>query len=116
MPAAFTLADHDDRLVQAVSSTWDKQSLSTTPSFISQKCIPFLRHDFNVIHLQTNKKSAPVGFIFCTARLSVILESNNTCVDITHSDDFVNSCVIFLTRCGRVDCPPVWNIPPDILH
>ena len=53
---------------------------------------------FNAIHFQTDKNGdafwcAPVGFIFCTVRLSVMLESSVAWVDETHSYFVVISCV-----------------------
>ena len=75
-------------------------SLSTTDF---QKMNTVFASRFNAIHFQTDKNGyafwcAPVGFIFCTVRLSVMLESSVARVDETHSYFVVISCVTLMTR------------------
>ena len=53
---------------------------------------------FDHFHLCYAFWCAPVGFIFCTERLSVMLESSVARVDETHCYFVVISCVTLMTR------------------
>ena len=68
-----------------------------------QKMNTIFASRFNAIHFQTDKNGyafwcAPVGFLFCTVRLSVMLESSVARVDETHSYFVTISCVTLMTR------------------
>ena len=83
-----------------------KSCRSTDNHHFQQLLRPFTENEYDfcvTIHLQTDKNGyafwcAPVGFIFCTVRLSVMLESSVARVDETHSYFVAISCVTLMTR------------------